>query len=92
MLKRFCNGAPPLEIIEEREKIFRLLPTVTAPRALKPVTRSYTIDPVTRYHSFKLLEPQCDVRTLYDTDEQMSNGNGDDCIEGMKNLLQYSNF
>ncbi len=80
MLKRFCNDAAPLEIIEEREKIFRLLPTITSPRSLKPITRSYSIDPATRYHSFKLLEPQCNIHNLYDTDEQqLPNHKVDDC-------------
>ena len=48
MLKRFCGGTPPLELVEEREALFYLLPQTTPERLAKNLT-GYTIDPKTRY-------------------------------------------
>ncbi len=69
MFKRFSAGDAPLDIIEEREKIFRLLPSVSSQLGLKPHPGSYTIDPVTRYRNLKQLVPLGDIRGLYDTDQ-----------------------
>ena len=67
MLKRFSEGAPPLDLIEEREAIFRLLPSTT-PERLQKKTTTYTIDPHTRYPTLNTLVPTTDVRHLYDSD------------------------
>ena len=48
MLKRFCSGTSPLELVEEREAIFYLLPQTTPDRLHKNLS-GYTIDPKTRY-------------------------------------------
>ena len=48
MLKRFCAGTSPLELVEEREALFYLLPQTTPERLSKNLT-GYTIDPKTRY-------------------------------------------
>lgn len=48
MLKRFCAGTSPLELVEEREALFYLLPQTTPERLAKNLT-GYTIDPKTRY-------------------------------------------
>ena len=48
MLKRFCAGVSPLELVEEREAIFYLLPQTTPERLAKNLT-GYTINPKTRY-------------------------------------------
>ena len=48
MLKRFCGGTSPLELVEEREALFYLLPQTTPERLAKNLT-GYTIDPKTRY-------------------------------------------
>ena len=50
MLKRFCAGTSPLELVEEREALFYLLPQTTPERLAKNLT-GYTIDPKTRYPS-----------------------------------------
>ena len=67
MLKRFSEGAPPLDLIEEREAIFRLLPSTT-PERLQKKTAAYTIDPHTRYPNLNTLVPTTDVYHLYDSD------------------------
>ena len=48
MLKRYCGGISPLELVEEREALFYLLPQTTPERLGKNLT-GYTIDPKTRY-------------------------------------------
>lgn len=48
MLKRYCAGTSALELVEEREALFYLLPQTTPERLAKNHT-GYTIDPKTRY-------------------------------------------
>ena len=48
MFKRFCDGTSPMELVEEREALFYLLPQTTPERLAKNLT-GYTIDPKTRY-------------------------------------------
>ncbi|CAI8055970.1 [F-actin]-monooxygenase mical1 [Geodia barretti] len=67
MLKRYCGGISPLELVEEREALFYLLPQTTPERLGKNLT-GYTIDPKTRYPNLSELVPPGDVSHLYDTD------------------------
>lgn len=67
MLKRYSEGVPPLEIIEERESLFRLLPSTT-PERLQKKTSSYTISPQTRYVNLNSFTSSTDVSHLYDSD------------------------
>ena len=70
MLKQFCEGKAPLELIEEREALFHLLPSTT-PQRLHKKTSSYTINPHTRYPNFSLVPPS-DISYLFDSDTQPS--------------------
>uniref|UniRef100_A0A1B6D4D3 F-actin monooxygenase n=1 Tax=Clastoptera arizonana TaxID=38151 RepID=A0A1B6D4D3_9HEMI len=61
-------GNNPLEVLSERESIYRILGQTT-PENLQRDLASYTLDPITRYPN---LNSRCvvpiQVRTLYDTD------------------------
>ncbi|XP_053304933.1 F-actin-monooxygenase MICAL2 isoform X2 [Spea bombifrons] len=48
MVKSWAHGTPPLEIIAERESLYRLLPQTT-PENISKNFEQYTIDPATRY-------------------------------------------
>ena len=67
MLKRYAEGVPPLELIEERETIFRILPSTTADKM--PPGDAFTIDPTTRYPRFNNFPLPGDVSHLYDSDK-----------------------
>ena len=67
MLKRYSEGVSPLELIEEREALFRLLPSTT-PERLQKKTTCYTIDPHTRYVNVNSFTSSTDVSHLYDSD------------------------
>ena len=56
-----------MELLEEREAIFYLLPQTTPERLHKNLS-GYTIDPKTRYPNLSELVPVGDVSHLYDTD------------------------
>ncbi|XP_040266345.1 F-actin-monooxygenase MICAL2 isoform X8 [Bufo bufo] len=59
MVRSWSQGTPPLEILAERESIYRLLPQTT-PENISKNFDQYTIDPATRYPN---LNSNC-VRTL----------------------------
>nr|XP_023955522.1 F-actin-monooxygenase MICAL2 isoform X9 [Chrysemys picta bellii] len=69
MVKSWDQGKPPLEILAERESIYRLLPQTT-PENINKNFDQYTIDPGTRYPN---LNSSCvrphQVRHLYVTNE-----------------------
>uniref|UniRef100_A0A8D0GBT2 Microtubule associated monooxygenase, calponin and LIM domain containing 2 n=1 Tax=Sphenodon punctatus TaxID=8508 RepID=A0A8D0GBT2_SPHPU len=69
MVKSWDQGKPPLEILAERESIYRLLPQTTPENITKHFDQ-YTIDPATRYPN---LNSSCvrphQVRHLYVTNE-----------------------
>ncbi|XP_025063970.1 F-actin-monooxygenase MICAL2 isoform X14 [Alligator sinensis] len=69
MVKSWSQGKPPLEILAERESIYRLLPQTT-PENINKNFDQYTIDPGTRYPN---LNSSCvrshQVRHLYVTNE-----------------------
>lgn len=66
------DTATPLEVMAERESIYRLL-AQTTPENLNKDYKSYTLDPSTRYPNLNknaLLPHQ--VTSLYDTDDPKS--------------------
>ncbi|XP_050566759.1 LOW QUALITY PROTEIN: F-actin-monooxygenase MICAL2 [Cygnus atratus] len=69
MVRSWAQGKPPLEILAERESIYRLLPQTT-PENINKNFDQYTIDPGTRYPN---LNSSCvrphQVRQLFVTNE-----------------------
>ncbi|NXY91473.1 MICA3 monooxygenase, partial [Alcedo cyanopectus] len=67
MVRSWSLGASPLEVLAERESIYRLLPQTTPENVSKNFSH-YSIDPATRYPNINLnfLRPQ-QVRHLYNT-------------------------
>lgn len=69
MVKSWAQGKPPLDILAERESIYRLLPQTT-PENINKNFDQYTIDPATRYPN---LNSSCvrphQVKHLYITNE-----------------------
>ena len=68
MMKRFCAGDDPLDILEERESLLYLLPQTTPERMQKKYD-AYSIDPKSRYLSLSEMIPPGDISHLYDTDD-----------------------
>lgn len=69
-IKAWGSGATtPLEVLAERESIYRLL-AQTTPENLNKDCKAYTVDPTTRYPNLNktTLLPQ-QVMSLYDTDD-----------------------
>ncbi|XP_075753108.1 F-actin-monooxygenase MICAL3 isoform X14 [Pelodiscus sinensis] len=67
MVRSWSQGTSPLEVLAERESIYRLLPQTTPENVSKNFSQ-YSIDPVTRYPNINInfLRPN-QVRHLYDT-------------------------
>ncbi|KAM7177707.1 F-actin-monooxygenase MICAL3 isoform 2-T2 [Macrochelys suwanniensis] len=67
MVRSWSQGTSPLEVLAERESIYRLLPQTTPENVSKNFSQ-YCIDPVTRYPNINInfLRPN-QVRHLYDT-------------------------
>ncbi|XP_062990905.1 F-actin-monooxygenase MICAL3 isoform X1 [Elgaria multicarinata webbii] len=67
MVRSWSLGTSPLEVLAERESIYRLLPQTTPENVSKNFSQ-YCIDPVTRYPNINVnfLRPN-QVRHLYDT-------------------------
>ncbi|KAM5248014.1 F-actin-monooxygenase MICAL2 isoform 2-T2 [Ctenodactylus gundi] len=69
MVKSWDQGAPPLEVLAERESLYRLLPQTT-PENINKNFEQYTLDPGTRYPN---LNSHCvrphQVKHLYITKE-----------------------
>ncbi|KAM9853915.1 protein-methionine sulfoxide oxidase mical3a [Aulostomus maculatus] len=69
MVKSWAQGKTPLEVLAERESIYRLLPQTTPENVSKNFSQ-YSVDPTTRYPNISLnfLKPS-QVRHLMDTGE-----------------------
>ncbi|XP_061532830.1 protein-methionine sulfoxide oxidase mical3a isoform X18 [Phycodurus eques] len=69
MVKSWAQGKQPLEVLSERESIYRLLPQTTPENVSKNFSH-YSVDPTTRYPNISLnfLKPS-QVRHLIDTGE-----------------------
>ncbi|XP_077372729.1 protein-methionine sulfoxide oxidase mical3a isoform X3 [Festucalex cinctus] len=67
MVKSWAQGKQPLEVLSERESIYRLLPQTTPENVSKNFSH-YSVDPTTRYPNISLnfLKPS-QVRHLIDT-------------------------
>ncbi|XP_061677402.1 protein-methionine sulfoxide oxidase mical3a isoform X7 [Syngnathoides biaculeatus] len=67
MVKSWAQGKQPLEVLSERESIYRLLPQTTPENVSKNFSH-YSLDPTTRYPNISLnfLKPS-QVRHLIDT-------------------------
>ncbi|XP_071535359.1 uncharacterized protein Mical isoform X2 [Panulirus ornatus] len=70
MIRSWCSGKMmTLEVLAERESIYRLL-AQTTPENLSKDHSSYTLDPVSRYPTINLRAVlPFQVRSLYDTDD-----------------------
>ncbi|XP_078500448.1 F-actin-monooxygenase MICAL1 isoform X2 [Lissotriton helveticus] len=76
MVKKWASGAPPLEVLAERESIYQHLSQTTPGNTNKKISQ-YNIDPASRYPNINLkaIKPS-QVRHLYDTgytERQQSN-------------------
>ncbi|KAM6945983.1 protein-methionine sulfoxide oxidase mical3a [Aplochiton taeniatus] len=69
MVRSWAQGNSPLEVLAERESIYRLLPQTT-PENVSKNHSQYSVDPTTRYPNISLnyLRPN-QVRQFYDTGE-----------------------
>uniref|UniRef100_A0A3B4T3V3 F-actin monooxygenase n=1 Tax=Seriola dumerili TaxID=41447 RepID=A0A3B4T3V3_SERDU len=69
MVKSWAQGKTPLEVLAERESIYRLLPQTTPENVSKNFSH-YSVDPTTRYPNISLnfLKPS-QMRHLFDTGE-----------------------
>uniref|UniRef100_A0A1A7XA92 F-actin monooxygenase n=1 Tax=Iconisemion striatum TaxID=60296 RepID=A0A1A7XA92_9TELE len=69
MVKSWAQGKTPLEVLAERESIYRLLPQTTPENVSKNFSH-YSLNPTTRYPNISLnfLRPS-QVRHLFDTGE-----------------------
>eukprot|EP00066_Takifugu_rubripes_P016049 XP_011605315.1 PREDICTED: protein-methionine sulfoxide oxidase MICAL3 [Takifugu rubripes] len=69
MVRSWAQGKTPLEVLAERESIYRLLPQTTPENVNKNFSQ-YSLDPITRYPNVSLhfLKPS-QLRHLYDTGE-----------------------
>ncbi|XP_069385323.1 protein-methionine sulfoxide oxidase mical3a isoform X42 [Paralichthys olivaceus] len=69
MVKSWAQGKTPLEVLAERESIYRLLPQTT-PENVSKNFNQYSVDPTTRYPNISLnfLKPS-QMRHLFDTGE-----------------------
>ncbi|XP_055365624.1 protein-methionine sulfoxide oxidase mical3a isoform X24 [Betta splendens] len=69
MVKSWAQGRTPLEVLAERESIYRLLPQTTPENVSKNFSQ-YSVDPTTRYPNISpnFLKPS-QVRHLFDTGE-----------------------
>ncbi|KAK6318030.1 hypothetical protein J4Q44_G00113210 [Coregonus suidteri] len=72
MVKSWAQGNSPLDVLAERESIYRLLPQTTPENISKNVSH-YSVDPTTRYPNISLhfLRPN-QVRHLIDTGDSSS--------------------
>uniref|UniRef100_A0A4W5P6F5 F-actin monooxygenase n=1 Tax=Hucho hucho TaxID=62062 RepID=A0A4W5P6F5_9TELE len=85
MVKSWAQGNTPLDVLAERESIYRLLPQTT-PENISKNFSHYSVDPTTRYPNISLhfLRPN-QVRHLIDTGDSGS----EMCIE-MENVVTSS--
>ncbi|XP_073706308.1 protein-methionine sulfoxide oxidase mical3a [Garra rufa] len=69
MVRSWAHGSTPLEVLAERESIYRLLPQTTPENVSKNFSQ-YSVDPTTRYPNISLHQVRPNqVRHLLDTGE-----------------------
>ncbi|XP_039456541.1 protein-methionine sulfoxide oxidase mical3b isoform X5 [Oreochromis aureus] len=70
MIRSWAQGAAPLDVLAERESLYRLLPQTTPENMQKNITL-YSVDPTTRYmNTSPLTVTPAQVRHLVDTGEE----------------------
>ncbi|XP_004564992.2 protein-methionine sulfoxide oxidase mical3b isoform X6 [Maylandia zebra] len=71
MIRSWAQGAAPLDVLAERESLYRLLPQTTPENMQKNITL-FSVDPTTRYMNTSLLTiTPAQVRHLVDTGEEV---------------------
>ncbi|XP_035764217.1 protein-methionine sulfoxide oxidase mical3b isoform X4 [Neolamprologus brichardi] len=71
MIRSWAQGAAPLDVLAERESLYRLLPQTTPENMQKNITL-FSVDPTTRYVNTSLLTvTPAQVRHLVDTGEEV---------------------
>ena len=70
MIRSFAQDKPPLQILSERENIYRLL-SGTSPENLQKDHTKYTINPSSRYLQITHKKVR-EVYHLYDTDDAVN--------------------
>ncbi|XP_077090869.1 protein-methionine sulfoxide oxidase mical3b isoform X8 [Siphateles boraxobius] len=69
MVRSWCQGNTPLEVLAERESLYRLLPQTTPENVSKNYSQ-YSVDPASRYPNINMqLISAAQVRHLIDTGE-----------------------
>ncbi|XP_042259664.1 protein-methionine sulfoxide oxidase mical3a-like [Thunnus maccoyii] len=68
MIRRWSQGDAPLDILAERESVYRLLPQTTPENMQKNISL-FSLDPTTRYLNINLTSTPAQVRHLVDTGE-----------------------
>nr|XP_046235659.1 protein-methionine sulfoxide oxidase mical3b isoform X2 [Scatophagus argus] len=77
MIRSWSQGGAPLDILAERESVYRLLPQTT-PENLQKNFSLFTVNPNTRYVNInRLLVAPAQVRHLVDTGEEAGLSTGD---------------
>ncbi|XP_052437776.1 protein-methionine sulfoxide oxidase mical3a isoform X8 [Carassius gibelio] len=85
MVRSWAHGSSPLEVLAERESIYRLLPQTTPENVSKNFSQ-YSVDPTTRYPNISLHQVRPNqVRHLLDTGETR------DLRVDMENVVNSSN-
>ncbi|XP_023807949.1 F-actin-monooxygenase MICAL2 isoform X2 [Oryzias latipes] len=69
MIQRWAQGGAPLEVLAERESLYRLLPQTT-PENMQRNISMFTVDPASRYLNTTPLITPAQVRHLMDTGEE----------------------
>ncbi|XP_061618598.1 protein-methionine sulfoxide oxidase mical3a-like isoform X3 [Phyllopteryx taeniolatus] len=69
MIRGWCQGASPLDLLAERESVYRLL-AQTTPENMQKNFSSYSLDPSSRYVNICLSVTPEQVRHLVDTGEK----------------------
>ncbi|XP_044042460.1 protein-methionine sulfoxide oxidase mical3a-like [Siniperca chuatsi] len=70
MIRNWAQGGAPLDVLADRESVYRLLPQTT-PENLQKNFSLFTVDPTTRYLNInRLLITPAQVRHLVDTGEE----------------------
>ena len=70
MLRSFAMDRPPLQVLSERENIYKLLSATTV-NNLRKKFEAYTINPFTRYVDLNLKRVK-EVYHLYDSDDPVN--------------------
>ena len=70
MLRAFALDRPPLQVLSERESVYKLLSATTV-NNLRKKFDAYTINPITRYVDLNLKRVK-EVYHLYDSDDPVN--------------------